>query len=101
MKVILFLCFFFALSFSFSQESEIELMIAAEKIDCNDSDSKKCFQIKKTTDPHWTSQIEHIEGFEFEKGNEYHLRLIVRMPATPDGKITYKLVSIINKKKIN
>jgi hypothetical protein len=101
MKVILFLCFFFALSFSFSQESEIELMIAAEKVNCTDDDAKKCFQIKKTTDPHWTNQIDHIEGFEFEKGYEYHLRLIVRMPETPDGKITYKLVSIINQKKIN
>ncbi len=101
MKTIFFLIGFFVVPLGFSQETEIELVIAAEKATCNQEQEKSCFKAKKPTDPYWTFQIEAIEGFEYEEGNEYQVKVNVQPPTAPGEQPVYALVAIVEQQKVD
>jgi hypothetical protein len=101
MKTIFFLIGFFVAPLGFSQETEIEIVIAAEKVACIQQQDQSCFKAKKTTDPYWTFQIESIQGFEYEEGSKYQLKVIVQPPTALGEQPTYTLVAIVEQQKID
>jgi hypothetical protein len=101
MKVLIVLFSLFVMHFAFAQSSEIEIIVASEQVDCHNNANEKCFQAKKVTDPYWTFEIAAIEGFDYEEGNEYHLKLSINPPSVPGEAPVYNLVTVMDKKKIN
>ena len=70
---------------------------------CTGEVTVPCFQARKLEDKHWSMYIEHIEGFEFEEGNQYTLRLKVIQNDSPQRdmpSVTYKLIKVVSKEKI-
>lgn len=101
MKGLITLFSLFVMQFAFAQSTEIEIVVAAEQVDCHNDVNEKCFQAKKVTDPYWTFEIAAIEDFDYEEGNEYHLKLSITPPSAPGEDPVYSLVTVLDKKKIN
>lgn len=99
MKKIIFIALSTMLSVFTYGQTEVELMIASEKVNCSKDKSQACFKAKKTTDPSWTFEIENIEGFDFKSGFIYTLKIeLINDPENPHN-VTYKLIEVLKKEE--
>lgn len=85
------------------KKGEDTFVIHPKLKECTGEVTVPCFQARKLEDKHWSMYIEHIEGFEFEEGNQYTLRLKVIQNDSPQRdmpSVTYKLIKVVSKEKI-
>lgn len=77
------------------------LFVNAQQVDCTGAGPQKCLQTRvKETDP-WELFYGGIEGFTFEPGHVYELRVEVSKVDNPpaDGSsLRYRLIEIVAKK---
>jgi Domain of unknown function (DUF4377) len=63
----------------------------------------KCMQVRQSEKDEWTLFYGRIEGFTYEEGNTYELRVEVREnPNPPAGgsSLRYRLVEVVSKEKV-
>lgn len=87
-------------SLSYGQET-LKMFVKENKVPCQGVAPMECLQIRYNNKSDWQFFYDHIEGFNFEKGNRYEL-LVIRtkrqgvIPADASS-YEYKLKSIISK----
>ena len=96
MRYFLLFLLLFPFAFLYGQQDnpmEIKLVVASEKIACNNTASM-CFNVKKISDPYWTFQIEEIENFDYVPGFEY---TVVLQLALENGEQKYQFKELVEK----
>lgn len=91
-------------TFTYGQES-LKMFVKESKAPCTGVAPMECLQVKYYNDKEWQLFYDHIEGFNFEKGNRYEI-LVTRTkrpePIPADASAyQYKLKSIISKTPVN
>ncbi|GAA4154841.1 hypothetical protein GCM10022217_12360 [Chryseobacterium ginsenosidimutans] len=85
-----------------SNENEKTFIVGPETADCTGVAPMKCLQVKENASGEWTNFYSNIEGFTYEPGYQYVLKVKTEKIATPpaDGSsIKYTLVKQISKTK--
>jgi heat shock protein HslJ len=91
-------------AFTYGQES-LKMFVKESKVPCQGVGPMECLQVKYDKDKEWQLFYDHIEGFNFEKGNRYEI-MVTRtkrpepIPADASS-YQYKLKSIISKMPVN
>ena len=78
----------------------VTMDVASERVPCQGFVPQQCFRVREHPSTTWTLFYDPIEGFTFEPGFEYTLRLRVREIANPpqDGSsLSYRLIAILRK----
>lgn len=60
---------------SLKDADHVELIVASELRDCVGNVPQMCMLVKEAPEEEWSYFYDHIEGFEFEPGFEYHLKI--------------------------
>jgi len=109
MKILIAICFTAMILSACStnkKTTEKTIVISSETKPCSDGVKQKdCLQVKWTKDQtDWELFNNEIEGFTYEKGNEYELVVSeekVKNSSADTSSIKYKLVKEVSKKKVN
>lgn len=94
---VIFLCF------SCSKNTDKILYIADAKVDCVGVAPQKCLQIKEIGKTDWTYLYDQIEGFDYEEGFFYKIKvdvIEVENPPADGSSLKYKLIEILDKSKV-
>lgn len=78
----------------------IVMDVASQRVPCTGVGPQECFKVRQHPDTAWTFFYDGIEGFVFEAGFEYTLRVAVREVKNPpaDGSsLAYRLLAILRK----
>src|SRR5688572_13757936 len=78
--------------------------IAAEPVACVGVGPQQCLRVREHPDTAWTLFYSGVEGFIYEPGFDYTLRVAVRAVANPpaDGSArAYRLVAILRKDPVS
>jgi heat shock protein HslJ len=91
-------------TFTYGQEN-LKMFVKESKVPCTGVAPMECLQVKYDKDKDWQLFYDHIEGFNFEKGNRYEI-MVTRTkrpePIPADASAyQYKLKSIISKTPVN
>ena len=91
-------------AFTYGQES-LKMFVKESKVPCQGVGPMECLQVKFDKDKEWQLFYDHIEGFNFEKGNRYEI-MVTRTkrpePIPADASAyQYKLKSIISKSPVS
>ena len=87
-------------TFTYGQEN-LRMFVRENKVPCTGVGPMECLQVKYGNDKDWQLFYDHIQGFNFEKGNRYEI-MVVRtkrqgnIPADASS-YEYKLKSIVSK----
>lgn len=79
---------------------EITLFVGPEKVPCVGEGPMECYQVKDTPDGEWRLFYNQIEGFQWEPGYNYELRLNVYQVENPPAggsSLRYELVEEVSK----
>jgi hypothetical protein len=57
--------------------SEMTLFVGPRQVDCQGGPQGKCYQVKYSENADWVNFADVIQGFDWEPGYEYELRLKV------------------------
>ncbi len=98
----LFTILFAALISACGQDStkEMRLVVGPQLIDCQGGPQGKCYQVKYSSNADWVNFPNVIQGFEWEAGYEYELRVkvIENRPRNSDFIfLSYELIEVIRK----
>lgn len=101
-KMGLLLVFVAMSTFSFAQET-IKMKVKENTVPCEGVAPMDCMQVKIGKDKEWQNFYNTIEGFTYEPGYEYRLKVVKtaregNIPADA-SKYTYKLKKVVCKKK--
>ena len=80
--------------------TEKTVYISPQTVDCIGVSPKQCLQVKEKIDEKWTLFYESIEGFEYEPGYGYQLRIAQKKipnPPADRSRIGWSLIEIISK----
>lgn len=80
------------------QPEEITMYVGPEMVNCEGEARVACLQVKFEEGAEWELFYDNIEGFEFEPGFEYELRvnkITVEDPPADGSSIRYELVEIV------
>jgi hypothetical protein len=78
----------------------ITMDVAPERVSCQGFVPQECLRVREHPSTTWTLFYDQIEGFMFEPGFEYTLRVRVREIENPpaDGSsLSYRLIAILRK----
>lgn len=84
--------------------TEKTLFVGPQQVDCQGMFPQKCYLVKESPEEPWTYFYQQIEGFNWENGNQYELRVRVipiENPPADSSSIEYELIKIVNKKAVN
>ncbi|WP_173973373.1 META domain-containing protein [Flavobacterium bizetiae] len=91
-------------TFTYGQES-LKMFVKENKVPCQGVGPMECLQVKYDKDKEWQFFYDHIEGFNFEKGNRYEIMVTrTKRPAPIPADASayqYKLKSVISKTPVN
>jgi heat shock protein HslJ/uncharacterized protein YraI len=79
---------------------EITLFVGPEKVPCEGEGPMECLQVKETPESEWQLFYNQIEGFEWEPGYIYELRVNlydVENPPAGGSSLRYELVEVVSK----
>lgn len=79
---------------------EIRMFVGPEKVPCEGAGPQECYQVKDSPDGEWQLFYATIEGFQWEPGFIYELRVNVYQVVNPpaDGSsLRYELVEVVSK----
>ena len=82
------------------QFEEKTIFIGPEQVECVGVAPQMCYQIKENPEDAWLFFYDQIEGFSWEEGSIYELRVAIHQVDNPpaDGSsLRYELIEIINK----
>lgn len=71
-------------------------------VDCVGVGPQKCLQVRKSPKGEWTLFYGAIDGFDYEPGYRYKLKVNVtkvKNPPADASSLNYKLVKVLSKKK--
>lgn len=89
---------------TYGQES-LKMFVKENKVPCQGVGPMECLQVKYDKDKEWQFFYDHIEGFNFEKGNRYEIMVTrTKRPAPIPADASayqYKLKSVISKTPVN
>lgn len=63
---------------------------------------KQCLLVKENDEEDWTFFYNNIEGFEYEKGYQYQIKVAVSKVENPPmdaSSLNYKLIEVLSKEK--
>jgi len=78
----------------------VTMDVAPERVPCQGFAPQECLRVRQHPDTAWTFFYDEIEGFTFEPGFEYTLRVRVREIENPqqDGPgLSYRLIALLRK----
>lgn len=78
------------------------LIVAPEQADCFGPFPRKCLRVKEEPTADWTFFYSGIDGFEYEPGYEYVLKVNtedIPNPAADSGSVKYTLKEQVSKSK--
>ena len=78
------------------------LFVREQLADCHGEAPMKCLQVREVATEEWRNLYAPIEGFEYEPGHAYELRVEVTQVAKPpaDGSsLRYRLLEVVSKQK--
>ena len=78
----------------------VTLDVASQRVPCQGVGPQECFRVREHPDTTWSLFYDAIEGFTFEPGFEYTIRVRVTEIANPpqDGSsAAYRLIAILRK----
>jgi hypothetical protein len=81
-------------------ERVFDLEVAEQQVPCVGMAPQQCLQVRERSDAPWTLFYDGIEGFTYEPGFRYLLRVAVRQVPNPpaDGSsLAYRLVDVLTK----
>ncbi|GAA5082670.1 hypothetical protein GCM10023210_00280 [Chryseobacterium ginsengisoli] len=87
---------------SASSENEKTFIVGPETADCTGVAPMKCLQVKENSSGEWTNFYSNIEGFTYEPGYEYVLKVKtekIENPPADGSSIKYTLVKQVSKTK--
>lgn len=90
------------LSFSCSINTDKIIYVADSKVDCVGVGPQKCLQIKEDGQADWTYFYNQIEGFDYEEGFFYKIKvdiIKVENPPADGSSLKYKLIEVLEKSK--
>lgn len=85
-----------------SSGDEKTFIIASQTVDCTGVTPMKCLQFKEKESDNWGNFYSNIEGFTYEPGFEYVLKVKtekIKNPPIDGSSIKYSLVSQVSKIK--
>lgn len=84
-----------------SEPDQLALLmdVASEQVDCHGFIDQKCLRVRFDPDAPWVHFYDQIEGFAFESGFEYILRVERRsLPPLPDAtRFAWRLLEVVRK----
>ncbi|MEM7112303.1 MAG: META domain-containing protein [Chloroflexota bacterium] len=83
-----------------SNENELTMYVGAETADCVGVAPQQCLLVKFDPNASWEFEYDGIEGFDYEAGFEYELRvqrIDVPNPPADGSSFYYQLVEVVNK----
>jgi heat shock protein HslJ len=97
---------FLLMTFRVESDSRGEqtLFVGAEQVDCVGVGPQKCLLIREDPNAEWSYFYDAIEGFEWEAGFEYELRVNiseVENPPADGSSLRYELIEVVNKTAVN
>ena len=98
--VLLVVCL--GLFFSCSKDKEKVIYVSDTMVNCTGVATQKCFQIKEDEADNWSSFYGKIEGFDYEEGYNYKLKVevsTIENPPSDGASEKYSLVEILEKLK--
>ncbi len=88
------------LNFIIDTPMETTLFVAPQFAECVTMESQKCVQVRYTAASDWQNFFDEIEGFTYEPGFDYQLRVLVEPDTAvlPEGSfLAYKLLEVVSK----
>lgn len=83
----------------FTQAETQTLFVGPEQVDCEGVAPQKCYLVKETADADYTYFYDQINGFFWEKGYEYELKVSIHQPSEPfpadSSSLIYSLLEIV------
>ena len=86
-----------------SNRNERTLIVAPEQVDCVGFRPRKCLQVKENATDEWTYFYSYIDGFNYEPGYEYVLRVETKKRKNPPAdapSVKYTLLEQVSKTKM-
>jgi hypothetical protein len=83
-----------------SNEEILTLDVAAARVPCQGAFPQECYRVRPQPDTDWTLFYGSIEGFDYQPGFEYTIKVVrrsVRNPPPDGSSFAYHLVSILRK----
>ncbi len=90
----------FLFVFALAKAKEVTYTIAPEKGDCYGMNPMKCLQVKKGKEALWSNFYSNIEGFDYQPGYTYVLRVKekkVKNPPADGSTVRYILKKVVYK----
>ncbi len=78
------------------------LFVRERRTDCQGEGERKCLQVREVESGEWRNFYANIEGFDYEEGNAYEVRVeVTEVPRPPAdaSSLRYRLLEIISKRK--
>ncbi|AZA55234.1 DUF4377 domain-containing protein [Chryseobacterium sp. G0201] len=85
-----------------SNGNEKTFIVGPKTVDCTGVGPMKCLQVKENTSEKWTYFYDHIQGFTYEPGYEYVLKVKtekIENPPMDASSIKYTLIKQVSKTK--
>lgn len=99
-KLFGFLLFATVSSIAYAQKTKtLKVDIKPYTQNCMEQPNQQCLQVKFSKNDSWQELPNSIQGFTYEKGNNYTLRVIQTTDAT-NNTVSYKLKKVISKKAV-
>ena len=79
------------------------LFVRDQLADCQGEGERKCLQVREVESGEWRKFYANIEGFDYEEGNAYEVRVeVTEVPRPPAdaSSLRYRLLEIISKRKV-
>lgn len=79
------------------------LFVREVRVDCEGEGPQKCLQIRASASDPWLLHYGSIEGFHYEDGYAYELKVVVETITRPPADATshrYRLVEVVSKTKV-
>lgn len=79
------------------------LYVAPKRVDCTGIADQQCYLIRRTTDGNWILHYQEIQGFDYEPGFSYKIKVKkeqVKNPPMDGSSIKYTLVEVLEKRDV-
>lgn len=79
------------------------VFVSETRVDCVGEGARRCLQVRESESAPWTLFYDRIQGFAYEEGTRYELRVALESNPNPPAdapSLRYRLVEIVSKQKI-
>ncbi len=83
--------------------SEMTLLVGPKQVDCQGGPQGKCYQVKYSANADWVNFADVIQGFEWEAGYEYELRIKVTESRPKNSDFifrSFELIEVVGKTQV-